>query len=64
MGDVVSEITLHTGEMGDETTVHIEWFDHNGVKKHNELVIRIEPYDKPRTLSIVVDKAVVFQNES
>lgn len=56
-----AELTLHTGEMGDETTIHVSWFDHNGCRRATVVIIKIEPYDKPRTLTILVNTGVVYQ---
>lgn len=58
-----SELTLHTGMMGDETRIHVSWFDHNNCRRMTDIQIIIEPFDKPRTLTILIDKKVVWQEE-
>lgn len=53
------ELALRTGCAGSHDTIMIEWFDENGVKQETDLSIVIQDRDKPRTLEIRVDGAVV-----
>lgn len=54
----MSEITLHTGFMGSRDIVIVEWFDENNVRRRLPIHVVIEPYDKPRTLTVLVDGRV------
>jgi len=49
------EITIHTGFMGSQTLIHIDWFDHNNVKRDDKLELKIMDKDKPRTLEIILN---------
>jgi len=49
-----AEITLHTGTIGDQNKLHINWHDENNVPQLNDIEIDIEEQDKPRTLVIRV----------
>lgn len=51
----MSELTLHTGLMGEETLIHIDWFDHNNVRQKTELKIKVKDQDKPRELEILAN---------
>lgn len=53
------ELTLHTGFMDERTIIHVDWYDHNNVRQKSEVEIRIQPQDKPRTLEIRVNGAVL-----
>ena len=57
----MSEITIHTGSISDQTMLHIDWYDHNNIQKRTDILISIEPEDKPRTLIINIYGKVVFQ---
>jgi hypothetical protein len=59
----MSELTLHTGTMGDELTLRVHWFDHNNVRYEDTIRIGIEEIDKPRTLTITVNGCVVWQKD-
>lgn len=51
----MSEITLHTGCMGDEFVVNIDWHNHNNCTRNDKLEINILNLDKPRTLQILLN---------
>ena len=53
------ELTLHTGIMGEKTMIHVQWHDHNFVLQKADVEMRIQPQDKPRTLEIRVNGAVL-----
>lgn len=53
------ELTLHTGIMGENTTIHIDWFDHNNIRQATKLDIRMQPQDKPRTLALRLNGIVL-----
>ena len=59
-----AELTLHTGCMGQENTIHIDWFDHNNVRHKTRVDIRILDRDKPRSLQLAVNNEVVYQNDA
>lgn len=53
------EITLHTGSQGAHTTLHVDWFDEDGVGQVTDIDIIVQDQDKPRTLEIRINGAVV-----
>lgn len=55
----MTELTLHTGSMGDWNTINIDWFNENNVLKQTRLDIIIQEQDKPRTLEIRVNSVTV-----
>ena len=55
----MSDITLHTGSMGDWNTIKIDWFDENNVRQTDQIDVIIEMRDKPRVLSIRVNGRAV-----
>ncbi len=57
----MSELTIHTGFMGDSTTIHVDWSDHNNKQYHDDIVLQVDPYDKPRTLRIIVNGKTVWK---
>lgn len=59
----MAEITLHTGLAGDRDKLNIDWFDHNNVQHKDVVDVIMEPYDKPRTLTIVINGKVVYQTD-
>jgi hypothetical protein len=52
---VSTELTIHTGFAGSETTIHVDWFDENNVKIHNTIDLVVLDQDKPRTIVILLD---------
>lgn len=61
---VSSEITLHTGCAGSSFTIHVDWFDHNNIRRTDHVQIRIADRDKPRTLQVLINGMIVAQRES
>lgn len=53
------ELTIHTGFAGDETVVHVDWYDHDNVPLKDTIVIAVRPNDKPRTIDVLVNDVVV-----
>ena len=51
----MSEITIHTGDMGDQNIIHISWFDEDNRPQSTELRVIIQNNDKPRTLEVRVN---------
>jgi uncharacterized protein YifN (PemK superfamily) len=60
----MSEITIHTGFMGDQNRINIVWYDHNNVQHTTHIQADIQPEDKPRTLVISIDGKVVYQQNN
>ena len=56
----MAEMTWHTGEAGDELSIRVDHFDENMVIHETIVTLRIEPIDKPRTLTVAIDGKVVF----
>lgn len=51
----MSELTLHTGCAGSETTINVDWFDHNNASQKTTVVVRMQKQDKPRVLEILIN---------
>lgn len=63
-GRNMTEITLHTGEMGSCFTINLDWSDHNNIKRSDRLEIRVRNLDKPRTLRILLNDVTIGEIES
>ncbi len=57
----MTEITLHTGEMGACFTINIDFHDHNNVKHAHKLDIKVLNKDKPRTLCIYLNEMKIAE---
>lgn len=55
----MTELSLYTGFAGDRTTIHVDWFDHNNCRQLTDVEINIQEQDKPRTLEIRINGAMV-----
>ena len=53
------EITIHTGCQGANNIIWIDWFNHNGIRRQDKIEIDIQEKDKPRTLEIKLNDAVL-----
>lgn len=55
----MTQLTWTTGLSGDELKIIADWFNHNNVRQHTEVVIAIQRQDKPRQLEVRVNGAVL-----
>jgi hypothetical protein len=53
------EITLHTGCSGDCNTIHVDWFDENGIRQKTDIEVNVQNQDKPRQLEIILNGALL-----
>ena len=51
----MSEITLHTGSMGSEWVISVEWMNEDCVPMHDQIVLRVPNVDKPRRVELIVN---------
>jgi hypothetical protein len=54
-----SEWTLHTGEQNSQHKININWSDQNNLLHRDAIEIRIQERDKPRTLEIRLNGAIL-----
>lgn len=59
-----AHVTIHTGFMGSQDVVDVDWHDHDNILYNDRIEIRIEPFDKPRTLSVTINGRLVFQQNN
>ena len=52
------------GFMEPPDKITIESTDRNNLRYEDEIVIATEPYDKPRTITIMINGKVVWQRQS
>lgn len=57
----MSHISIHTGFAGDQTTIDIEWYDHDNVRHTTQIMVNIQAQDKPRTLEIEIEGKRVYE---
>jgi len=55
----MNEFTLHTGCQCNRTRINIDWFDENNVTQKTVLDVLVQEQDKPRTLEIMLNGAVI-----
>lgn len=48
----MSELTIHTGGMGDVHKINIDCFDHNNIRRNSVLELIVPNQDKPRILQV------------
>ncbi len=53
------ELTIHTGFAGDETVVHVDWFDHDNVPHKDRVLIAVRRQDKPRMIDVRINEVLV-----
>lgn len=53
------EITLHTGAMGSEWVINVDWMDEDAVPRHDQIELRVPNIDKPRRVELWVNGAKV-----
>lgn len=53
------EITIHTGTQCDWNTINVAWFNENNVPQKTTLEIVVQEQDKPRTLEIRLNGAII-----
>jgi hypothetical protein len=44
---------------GDELMFNVDWFDHNNVRQHTEVLMAMQKQDKPRQLEVRVNGVIV-----
>ena len=49
------EMTIHTGNVGDQIKINIAWFDENLVRKVTVVELKIKAQDKPRILEVNIN---------
>lgn len=59
-----AHVTIHTGFMGSEDLVEVDWFDHDNITYKDRIEIKVEPYDKPRTLTVSINGRIVWQRSN
>jgi hypothetical protein len=58
-----TQLTVHTGFIGDFTQIDVDWYDHDNVRMKDRVDILVEETDKPRTLNILINGNTVFRRE-
>jgi hypothetical protein len=49
------EITIHTGFIGEQNTIHVAWYDENGVDQKTDIELNVKDQDKPRELELIIN---------
>ena len=60
----MSAITLHTGCVGSNDTITIEWFDHNGIQYNTVLTIEVLGPDRDSRLCIKAEGQPILERHS
>jgi len=55
----MSELAVLTGGQGEVTTIRVEWFNEDNVRRTTVVELRMEPQDKPRILAVRVNGVTV-----